>query len=155
MGLKKGRRVRKIEVPTDIVPEFELGDTAADIQQRREEREARERDEVRQQQQREEARAEESHSQEEGVAEKRPRTERSDTETEAAGGEAGASQSHYKKGHMTNVYLNDSKAEAIVDFVKDHKELYDKTSEHFKDKVRKEFLLEQFAKSCKGHVTGG
>ena len=33
MGLNKGRRVRKIEVPTDSVPEFELGDTAADIQQ--------------------------------------------------------------------------------------------------------------------------
>ena len=25
MGLKKGRRVRKTEVPTDSVPEFELG----------------------------------------------------------------------------------------------------------------------------------
>ena len=25
MGSKKGRRVRKIEVPTDSVPEFELG----------------------------------------------------------------------------------------------------------------------------------
>ena len=31
MGPKKGRRVRKIEVPTDSVPEFELGDTVADI----------------------------------------------------------------------------------------------------------------------------
>ena len=46
-----------------------------------------------------------------------PRTEISDTETEAAGGEAGPSQSHYKKGHMTNVYLTDSDDEAIVDFV--------------------------------------
>ena len=43
MGSKKGRKVRKIEVPTDSVPEFELGDTAVDIQRRREEREARER----------------------------------------------------------------------------------------------------------------
>ena len=42
MGPKNGRRVRKIEVPTDSVPEFELGDTAADIHCR-EEREARER----------------------------------------------------------------------------------------------------------------
>ena len=32
MGPKKGRRVRKIEGPTDSVPEFELGDTGADIQ---------------------------------------------------------------------------------------------------------------------------
>ena len=39
MGPKKGRRVRKIKDPT--VPKFELGDTAADIQRRREEREAR------------------------------------------------------------------------------------------------------------------
>ena len=88
---------------------------------------------------REEARAEESHSQEEGQPEKRPRTERSDTEREAAGGEAGPSQSHCKKGHMTNLYLTDSD-KAIMDFVQDHEEMYDKTSEHFKDKVRKEFL---------------
>ena len=43
MGSRKHRRVRKIEVPTDSVPEFEQGDTAAVIQRRREEREARER----------------------------------------------------------------------------------------------------------------
>ena len=45
MGLKKGRRVRKIEVPSDSVPEFELWDTTTDIQWRREERDAREREE--------------------------------------------------------------------------------------------------------------
>ena len=39
---------------------------------------------------------------------------------------------------MTNIY--DSDEETIVDFVKDHEELYDKTSEHFKDKPRKELL---------------
>ena len=49
----------------------------------------------------------------EGQSEKRPRVEKSDTETEAAGGEAGPSQSHYKKGYMTNVYLTDSEEEAI------------------------------------------
>ena len=38
---KKGTRVRKIEVPTDRVPEFELGDTAADVQPRMEYRVAR------------------------------------------------------------------------------------------------------------------
>ena len=44
MGPKKGRRnVRKIEAPTDTPTKFELGDTAADIQRRREEREQRER----------------------------------------------------------------------------------------------------------------
>ena len=95
-----------------------------------------------------EARVEELHSQEEGQPEKRPRTERSDTETEAAGGEEGPSPSPYKKGHKTNVYLTDSDEEAIVDFGKDHKELYDKTSEHFKDKARKESLWEECVKSC-------
>ena len=92
MGRKSGRRVRKIEVPNDSVPEFELRDTATDIQQRREDREAKEREEA--QQQREEeargARVEEQHIQEDGYPEKRPRTERSDTETEAAAGEARA-----------------------------------------------------------------
>ena len=72
MGPKKGRRERKIEVPTDSVPKFELGDTAADIQRRREQWEAREREDAQQQQQsEEEARAEETHSQQEAVAEKR------------------------------------------------------------------------------------
>ena len=50
MGHKNGRRVRKIEVPTDSVHEFDLEETAADIQQRREEREAREGEEAQQQQ---------------------------------------------------------------------------------------------------------
>ena len=46
---KKGRRVRKIEVPTDSV---QLGNTAVDIQQRRQEREAREGEEAQPQKQR-------------------------------------------------------------------------------------------------------
>ena len=54
----KDRRVRKIEVSNDSVPEFELGDTAADIQCRGQEREAREREEEAQKQ-REVARREE------------------------------------------------------------------------------------------------
>ena len=64
-------------------------------------------------------------------------------------GEAGTSQLRHKKGNMSNIYLTDSDAEAIVDFVKDHKELYDKTNEHFKDKARKDCLWERFANSCK------
>ena len=36
--------------------------------------------------------------------------------------------------------LTDSDEEAIVDFVKDPEELYDKTSEYFKDKAREECL---------------
>ena len=108
MGPKKGRRVRRIDVSTDSVPEFQLGDTATDIRQRRDEREARDREEEAQRQREQEARMEElarmeeTNSQEEGVAEKRPRSEKSDTETEA-GGEAGTSQSRYKIGHITNI----------------------------------------------------
>ena len=36
-----------------------------------------------------------------------------------------------------------------MDSVKAHEELYNKTSEYFKDKAKKEFLWEQFAKSHK------
>ena len=54
-----------------------------------------------------------------------------------------------QEGHMSNIYLTDSDEEAIVDFVKEHKELYDKTNEHFKDKAWKESLWERFPNSCK------
>ena len=152
MGPNKGRRVRKIINPTDTPTEFELGDMAADIQQRREEREAREREEEAQKQKEEAMREATTHSAEEGVSEKHERTDRSDTEINTEDeGEARISQSHsrYKKGHMTNIYLTDSDEEVIVDFVKDHEELYDKTNEHFKDKARKECLWERLCNSCK------
>ena len=70
------------------------------------------------------------------MAEKCARTERSDTEMDTEGEEeAGTSQLHsrQKKGHMTNIYPTDSDEEAIVDFLKDHEELYDKINDHFKD----------------------
>ena len=66
---------------------------------------------------------------EEGVAENR--TEWSESEMDrAGGGEAGTSQLQFrcKKGHMANIYLTDSEEETIVDFVKDHEELYYKTN---------------------------
>ena len=44
---------------------------------------------------------------------------------------------------MTNVHITDSDKEATVCFLKDYKELYDKASEHFKDKVRKEYLWKE------------
>ena len=50
---------------------------------------------------------------------------------------------------MTNEYLTDSDEEAFVDFMKVHKELYDNTSEHFKEKARKELLWEEFVRSHK------
>ena len=72
-------------------------------------------------------REETTHSAGEGVVKKHPRTDRSDTEMDPeGGGQLGTSQlqSRHKKGHMTNIYLMDSDEEAIVDIVKDHKELY-------------------------------
>ena len=86
------------------------------------------------------------------VIKKHARTDRSGTEIDTeGGGEADTSQSYSrpKKGHMTNIYLTDSDEEAIVHFVKDHEELYDKTNGHFKDKGEKECLWERFANSRK------
>ena len=40
------------------------------------------------------------------------------TQKTEAGGEAETSQSGYKKGHMTNIYLTDSDEEAIADLRK-------------------------------------
>ena len=57
--MPRGRR-RKIEVPTDTQPQFELGDTAADIERRgreREERDERQRIEQRESRKRREERA--------------------------------------------------------------------------------------------------
>ena len=85
-------------------------------------------------------REETTHSAEEGLAKKCGQTDRRDTEMDReCGGEPGISQLHsrHKKGHITNIYLMDSDEEAIVDFVKDHKNLYNKINEHFKDKARK------------------
>ena len=77
MGPKNGRRVRKIKVPTDSITKFELGDIAADIQQRREEREARKVRRHRAEEARvEEATMEETHQQKEGVAEIKGKRER-------------------------------------------------------------------------------
>ena len=49
--------------------------------------------------------------------------------------------------HMANIYLTNSEEEAIVDFAKDHEELYNKMHKHLKDKARKDCLLERFASS--------
>ena len=88
------------------------------------------------------------------MAEKHARTDKSDTEMDTCtegGGELGTSQSdlRHKKKHMTNILLMDSDEEAIVEFVKDHEELYDKTNEHFKYKARNEFLWGRFTNSHK------
>ena len=45
----------------------------------------------------------------------------------------------------SNIYLTDSDEEAIVD--ENHEESFDKTSEHFQDKARKNCLWERFTSS--------
>ena len=57
-------------------------------------------------------------------------------DTESGGEEF---QSRCKKGHMINIYLKDSDEEAIVDFVRDHEDLYNKTNKLFQDTARKDF----------------
>ena len=52
-----------------------------------------------------------------------------------------------KKGQMKSIFLSDSDEEAIVDFMKQHEELFDKTHAKFKDKQRKERLWETVAAS--------
>ena len=78
---------------------------------------------------------EETETQDRG--EKRQRT---DTDPECT-------RSRQKKGQMKSIFLSDSDEEAIVDFVKQHEELFDKTQEKFKDKQRKERLWETVAAS--------
>ena len=40
---------------------------------------------------------------------------------------------------MKSISLSDSDKETIVEFVKEHEELYDKTNSSFKDKQKKNF----------------
>ena len=44
----------------------------------------------------------------------------------------GTFQSRHHNRHMMNIYLTDSDGVAIVDFVKDHEKLCNKTNEQFK-----------------------
>ena len=48
-----------------------------------------------------------------------------------------STQSRQKKGQMKSIFLSDSDEEAIVEFVKQHEELYDKTNDSFKDKQKR------------------
>ena len=64
-------------------------------------------------------------------------------------GATSQSHSRHKKGHMTNIYFTDSDEELMMDFVKDHEELYNKPNEQFKDKARNECLWEKFANNQK------
>ena len=137
--MRKGRR-RKIEVPTDTQPRFELGDTAEDIERRRREREERDEKERREQEERDREKMERERKEEEERGEKRMRTD-TDTDVEST-------QSRQKKGQMKSIFLSDSDEETIVDFIKQHKELYDKTNDSFKDKQKKERTWEQLRETC-------
>ena len=74
---------------------------------------------------------------EEGKTDKRAGT---DTDVEST-------HSRQKNGQMKSIFLSDSDEEAIVEFVKQNEELYDKTHAKFKDKQRKECLWERLAAS--------
>ena len=74
-------------------------------------------------------------SQERG--EKRARTD-TDTDVETT-------QIRQKKGQMKSIFLRDSDQEAIVEFINQHEELYDKTNDSFKDNQKKERLWELLA----------
>ena len=67
---------------------------------------------------------------------------RTDTDTDVE-----STLSRQKKGQMKSIFLSDSDEEAIMKFVKQHEELYDKTNDSFKDKQKKERLWEQLAAS--------
>ena len=56
-----------------------------------------------------------------------------------------STQSRQKKGQMKSIFLSDSDEEAIVEFIKQHEELYDKTNDSFKYKQKKERLWESLA----------
>ena len=124
--MPRGRR-RNIEVPTDTQPQFQLEDTAEDIERRRREREERDEREDRAGRERREE------SQERGE-----KSAQTDTDTDVE-----STQSRQKKGQMKSIFLSDSDEEAIVEFIKRHEELYDKTNDSFKDKQKKERPWEQ------------
>ena len=115
------KNMRKMQVHTVTPEEFEMGDTASDIEKRRVEKEQRVRVEAEKQQWEEM----EGGSHEVGeystggyltdggvVAEKRHRTGKSESEMETKGGR-GANQtatdclSSHKKGKMANIYVTD------------------------------------------------
>ena len=122
----------------DTQPQFESGDTAEDIERRGREREERdERERIEQEERDRERRGRERREKSHERGEKRVRTDM-DTNVEST-------QIKLKKGQMKSIFLSDSDEEAIMEFVKQHKELYDKTNNSFKDTQKKEGLWEQLA----------
>ena len=132
--MPNGRR-RKIEIPTDTQPQFELGDTAEDIERRRERDETEERERQRERLERERTERTKQLEESEEMTEKQPRTD-TDTDVESI-------QSRQNKGQMKSIEF----MKQHVEFVKQHEELYDKTHTKFKDEQRKEGLWERLAAS--------
>ena len=132
-------RRRQIVVPTgDTQPQFELRDIAEDIERRRREREETdERERIEQEERDRDRRERERREESQERGEKRVRSN-TDTDVEST-------QSRQNKGQLKSIFLSDSDEEAIVEFVKQHEELYDKTNDSFKDKQKKERLWEQLA----------
>ena len=100
---------------------------------RRREREERDERERIEQEERDRERMEREREESPERGEKRVRTD-TDTDVEST-------QSRQKKGQMKSIFLSDSDEEAIVEFVKQHEELYDKTNDSFKDKQKFYILL--------------
>ena len=73
------------------------------------------------------------------------REESQEREEKRVDTDAESTQSRQKKAQMKFIFLSDSDKEAIVEFVKQHEELYDKTNDSFKDKQKKERLWETVA----------
>ena len=57
-----------------------------------------------------------------------------------------STQSRQKKGQKKSIFLSASEEEAIVEIIKQHEELFNKTHVKFKDKQRKGRLLERYGK---------
>ena len=64
---------------------------------------------------------------------KRAKSIRTDSDTDVE-----STQSRQKKGQMKSIFLSDSDEEAILEFIKQYEELYDKTNDSFKDKQKQE-----------------
>ena len=60
-----------------------------------------------------------------------------------------STQSSKKKGQIKSIFLSDSDEEDVVEFIKQHEELYDNTNDSFKDKQKKERLWETLASTRK------
>ena len=141
------RHKSKIEVPDDTQStEFQLGDTAADVERRRVEREQREQRERQEREEREQREREQREIDERDrlLREERERVLREesekDTETDT---EAASVRS--RKTHISQILLSDSDEEALVEYIKNHPELYDKGHELFKNKGHKACLWERIA----------